>query len=167
MRRLKRVARGFTLVELLITIAIAAIMMSFAGPALTDYFINSRLREGGNAVLSEALFTQSEAIKRNGTVQMNVSGGAIEVRNMTAEGLAVDAAGELLRSRALPEGVTADAAVNVAFGGEGRTVPFGTPFTVNLSKSGITCSAEYRCPTVVVDAGGAVRMCGDRTQTCN
>jgi type IV fimbrial biogenesis protein FimT len=157
------VSRGFTLVELLVTITIAAIMMSLGAPMLSDYIANARLREAGNAMFSEALFSQSEAIKRNGTVQMAVSGNLLQVRDMTPAGLLADPAGRLLRELNFPDGVTADAAVNVAFSGEGRTTPFGTAFTIDLSKSGITCSTDYRCPSLRVDAGGGVRLCSDRT----
>jgi len=165
--RLVMQTRGFTLIELLVTLAIAALMMTFAAPMLSEYMINSRLREGGHALVAEALFAQSEAIKRNGTVQLSINGSRLRTLDMTVEGLAVDPAGNLLRERPLPDGVAADAVVNVAFGGEGRTMPFGQAFTVDLSSSGVTCSSEHRCPSLRVDAGGAVRLCNDRTQTCD
>lgn len=165
--RLVMRTRGLTLIELLITITIAALMMTFAAPALSDYIINSRLREAGHALVAEALFAQSEAIKRNGTVQLSVNMSSLRTLDMTPEGLAINPAGNLLRERPLPDGVTADAAVNLAFGGEGRTVPFGTGFTVDLSSNRVTCSSEHRCPSLRVDAGGAVRLCNDRTQTCD
>jgi type IV fimbrial biogenesis protein FimT len=157
--------RGFTLIELLVTIAIAAIMMSLGAPMLSDYITNARLRGAGDTMFAEALFTQSEAIKRNGPVQMAVNGNNIQVRDMTPAGLAADPAGRLLRDINFPEGVAADVATTVAFTGEGRTTPFGTAFTVDLSRAGITCSAEHRCPSLRVDAGGAVRLCGDRTNS--
>lgn len=155
--------RGFTLIELLVTITIAAIMMSLGAPMLSDYITNARLRSAGDTMFAEALFTQSEAIKRNGPVQMAVSGNNIQVRDMTPAGLAADPAGRLLRDINFPEGVGADTAVTVAFTGEGRTTPFGSAFTVDLSRSGVTCSSDHRCPSLRIDAGGAVRLCADRT----
>lgn len=157
---------GFTLIELLITIAIAALMATFAGPMLTDYLINSRLREAGNALMAEALYAQGEAVKRNGVVRLAINSASLRTLDMSAEGLAANPAGNLLRERPLPSGVTADTAVDVTFDSEGRTTPFGTDYTVNTSNSGTTCSSEYRCPVLRVDAGGAIRLCGDRTQPC-
>lgn len=151
-------ARGFTLIELLVTLAIAAILLTMGTPLLGDYMVNSRLREGGNAVLAEALFAQSEAIKRNGPVQLSVSGSQLRVRDMTAEGLAADPAGPVLRENRLPDGISATADATVLFSGEGRTSPFGTDYAVDLHKAGITCSADYRCPGLRVDAGGAMRL---------
>jgi type IV fimbrial biogenesis protein FimT len=63
----------------------------------------------------------------------------------------------------MPDGVTADAAVTLNFGGDGRPAPFGTAYTVDISKSGITCSSDYRCPSLRVDAGGGIRLCADKT----
>jgi type IV fimbrial biogenesis protein FimT len=38
-----------------------------------DMVVNSRLRESGNLLFSEALLAQSEAIKRNTTVRVSTS----------------------------------------------------------------------------------------------
>jgi hypothetical protein len=42
------------------------------------------------------------------------------------------------------------------------TRPRGTDVTVDVTASGITCSDNYRCPRVLIDAGGAVRLCGNK-----
>ena len=156
--RLTGAARGFTLIELLITLAIGGILLTFATPMLTDYLVNSRLREGGNAVHAEALWAQSEAIKRNGPVQLTVDGSLVRIRDRTVEGLAADPAGAVLRERQLPDGISSTATATVLFSGEGRTSPFGTEYAVDLEKPGITCSTDYRCPGLRVDAGGAMRL---------
>jgi type IV fimbrial biogenesis protein FimT len=158
MRQLKR---GFTIIEVLIGLAIMAMLVGVGVPYFGDYMVNARLREGGHAVYAETLLAQSEAIKRNATTRLIASGSTLELRDMAAGG-----AGAVLRQSALPETLQFVAAVNMDFGSDGRPTPFGTNFAVNLGATGVTCSDSHRCPGLRVDAGGAVRLCADRLASC-
>ena len=63
--------RGLTLIELMVGVGDrGALLVLTAAPYFGDYITNSRLREGGNLLLTEALVAQSEAIKRNRTVRL-------------------------------------------------------------------------------------------------
>lgn len=150
-------ARGLTLVELMVGLAIAAFLMLSAAPYFGEYAVNSKLRESGNVLYGEALAAQSEAIKRNTTVRLSTSAGTVQVVDISV----VDAP-VVLRERQLAPTVTMSTA-SIDFGSEGRPVPFGTAGTVDVAMEGLTCSADSRCPGLRVDAGGSVRLCGDRT----
>lgn len=158
--RTRAQSRGVTLIELMVGIAILAVLAAAAGPFFGDYITNSRLREGGNLLLTEALIAQSEAIKRNTQVQLSTNGSVVQVLDIT-----VPATPVVLRERTMPNAVAA-ATTTLTFGGEGRPTPFGTAGSINLSISGITCSTDYRCPGLRVDAGGAVRLCGNYQVSC-
>jgi len=155
MRRLN--VRGVSLIETLVTLTIAAAMAAFGAPAFSDYLVNARLREAGNSLYAEAMLAQSEAIKRNGIVRLSVSGSAMQLADRTVEG-----ANALIHERVLPHGVSVDVASTLDFGSAGRPASFGDQYRVDLSAAGVTCSVEYRCPSLRVDAGGAVRLCGNR-----
>ena len=148
--------RGLTLVELMVGLAIGAFLMLTAAPYFSEYTTNSRLREGGNLVFGEALMAQSEAIKRNATVRLATDGTSVQVIDRS-----VPATPVVLRTRTLSGGVTA-ATGTVDFGSEGRPVPFGSSVSINLATSAGTCSGDMRCPGLRVDAGGAVRLCGNQ-----
>ncbi|MDP1532583.1 MAG: GspH/FimT family pseudopilin [Rubrivivax sp.] len=153
--------RGLTLVELMVGLGIAAFLALSAAPHLADYATNSRLREAGNLLYSEALLAQSEAIKRNRPVRLASNGSTVQVLDIADPANPVQ-----LRERTLPGNVsTANAAL--AFGSEGRPVPFGTSAAINLSISGITCSSDQRCPGLRVDAGGAIRLCANHLDNCS
>jgi len=152
--------RGLTMIELMVTIAVLAILASQAAPYLGDMMVNSRLRESGNLLLAETLIAQSEAIKRNNTVRLAVTATTVQVLDMANPGVPV-----VLRTSTVPLGVTAPV-VNVDFSPEGRPDPFGTAAAIDLSLSSGTCSADLRCPGLRVDAGGAVRLCGNH-QACS
>lgn len=154
-------SRGLTLVELMVGLTIGAFLLMAAAPFFGDYIRNSRLREAGNTLLSEALFAQSEAIKRNGTVRLSTGGATLQVIDRGTGGADV-----VLRERTLSGNVTAPAAT-LDFGTEGRLVPFGTSGAINLSMSGQTCSDDTRCPGLRVDAGGATRLCGNHQSGCD
>lgn len=155
------IARGLTLIELMIGLTIGGVLLAAAAPFFGDYIRNSRLREAGNTLLGESLFAQSEAIKRNTTVRLSTSGTTLQVIDRTDPNAEV-----LLRERTLAGGVTAPAAT-LDFGTEGRPVPFGTSGAINLSMSGQTCSDDTRCPGLRVDAGGATRLCANHLSGCN
>lgn len=56
---------GFTLIELMITIAVAAILLTIAVPSFLEATLSSKLRATANNLASSAFLARSEAIKRN------------------------------------------------------------------------------------------------------
>ena len=154
-------ARGLTLIELMVGLTIGAFLLMAAAPFFGDYIRNSRLREAGNALLGEALFAQSEAIKRNTTVRLSTNGVTLQVIDRSDPLVDV-----VLRERTLAGNVTAPVAT-LDFGTEGRPVPFGTAGSINLSMTGEVCSDDTRCPGLRIDAGGATRLCGNHLHDCD
>lgn len=69
-------ARGFTLIELMVTIAIAAILAGLAAPSFRDLIANNRLKTHTSALHTSLLQARSEAIKRNGRVVLCKSSNA-------------------------------------------------------------------------------------------
>lgn len=155
MRRQVIRRQGFTFIELVIAIAIGAMLSVMAVPAMIDFMQNSRLREGANSLLGEVLFAQSEAIKRNGTVTITLAAGNVQVVDNTG------AAPVVLRTTELNPKLAADDFV-VNFGSAGMPTPFGTAAASDVTYSGSTCSTEIRCPGLRIDAGGGVRICPNK-----
>lgn len=56
--------RGFTLIELMVTLAVMAIIAGMAFPSLRDFIINSRVTTQTNEFIAALGHTRSEAIKR-------------------------------------------------------------------------------------------------------
>lgn len=153
--------RGLTLIELMVSLAIAAILTMAAAPSFKDYLANSRLRENGNVIYMQMLFAQSEAIKRNTTVRVTVDNGEVAVTDRNDPDNPV-----VLKSTNLTHGVAAEDAT-LDFSGEGRPVDFATA-SIDLSPpSGLSCSTEIRCPGLRVDGGGAIRLCSNHTTNCD
>lgn len=65
--------QGFTLVELMITIAILAIILTIAIPSFSETQLSSKLRAYSNNILASAHMARSEAIKSNTTVLLCAS----------------------------------------------------------------------------------------------
>jgi type IV fimbrial biogenesis protein FimT len=160
MRLVTRHPRGLTLVEMMVALAIAALLMVTASPHFGDYGVNSRLRESGHTLYSEALIAQSEAIKRNRVVRLAASSGTVQVIDLTDPARPV-----VLRTRALAEGVRAATATVVDFGSQGWPANL-TGVAIDLSHATATCSADHRCPGLRVEAGGAIRLCGNHLDNC-
>jgi type IV fimbrial biogenesis protein FimT len=61
---------GFTLIELMVTLTIAAVIMLLAAPSFKDAFLSNKLAAFANNFVASAQLARSEAIKRNRPVHV-------------------------------------------------------------------------------------------------
>ena len=65
-----RPASGFTLVELMVTLAVAAILLTLAIPSFTSVINGNRLTTTANELVGSLQLARTEAIRRNARVQV-------------------------------------------------------------------------------------------------
>lgn len=70
-----RPARGFTIVELAITLGIVAVMAMVAMPLVRDWMQNTAIRTAAESVASGLMRARSEAVRRNEEVRFSLVGG--------------------------------------------------------------------------------------------
>lgn len=69
----RHAARGLTLVELLVTLAIVALLVLASVPSFNGAIVNSRIRSTGEAVLNGLQMAKSEAVARNARVRFQLT----------------------------------------------------------------------------------------------
>ena len=65
-----RVQRGFTIIELMVTLGIVGILVAAAAPGYQDWVATTRLNTHTNEFATALHFARSEAVKRNATVSL-------------------------------------------------------------------------------------------------
>jgi type IV fimbrial biogenesis protein FimT len=64
-RRVSSLARGVTLIELLVTIVVLGVLLAFGLPSLRDFLVGNRLSSNVNGFIGLVNYARSEAIVRN------------------------------------------------------------------------------------------------------
>jgi len=113
----KKAQQGFTLIELMIVIAIIGILAAIALPAYQDYTVRAKMSEPV-AGLAEAKTTYTEYYSANNKLPLN----------QTVSGIALTRFGEILNQIT----VAADSAVITAYVKDG-VIPSGNGSTIVLS----------------------------------
>lgn len=68
--------RGLTLIELLTTLALAAILLTLGVPAFNELMARQRMATAANGLLGDLQFARSEALKRGSRVALCTGGAA-------------------------------------------------------------------------------------------
>ena len=80
----KKLSKGFTLIELMIVIAIAAILMTLAAPSFSLMINNSKVTSATNEFIGSLNLARSEALKRSNNVSVCKSNIAFTACDTTA-----------------------------------------------------------------------------------
>lgn len=67
---------GFTLVELVVTLVVMAILVTVAIPGFGNFIANQRVKTGAQELFASLNYTRSEAIRRNGSVYLISKNGS-------------------------------------------------------------------------------------------
>ena len=67
--------QGFTLIELMITLAIAALVLTLAVPSLRDFTLRNNLAAKANELVGTLNYARSEAVRRGETVTVTSNNG--------------------------------------------------------------------------------------------
>ena len=68
---------GFTLIELVVTLVVVAILITIGIPSFEDFIKSNNIRANANTLLTDLHLARSEAVKRNGPVRICKSANMI------------------------------------------------------------------------------------------
>ena len=179
-----RRAKGMTLIELMIGLALLGILAVLAGPSFSAWMQSSQIRTAAEALQNGLTLARAEAVRRNTAVRFQlvstVADGCALASTGTnwvvslddPTGSCADAASDnvaprIIQTRDAAEGspnAVADAAgvTTVVFNRNGGVAPPANIVINVTNPTGGLCAqagGPMRCLRVTVSAGGQVRMC--------
>lgn len=180
MRRTADSMRGFTIIELMITLTLLSILLAFALPSFSAFIRDSQIRTASSAIENGLQLARAEAVRRNDEVQFNllgtlngaaVAGGtdwsvmASDPATPTVFDQSVQMRRESSASTAARVGVAAAVSATAATAGAGlpNTITFTGLGRINAATTtrqiDITGAAGARRLSIQLTPGGEIRMC--------
>lgn len=180
---LARGVQGVSLIEIMIGMALFAILLLAAVPTFTTFMQNARLRAVAESFQSGLQLARTEAIKRNGRAELVVTDDEPVASNVNTATAIVTGQGWIVRfanpatgfndfveGKSSLEGSAASGSTvavaatdaTIAFNSFGATTLMGTSTFQFTNPSGGACasaSGPMRCLNVTVTPSGQIKMC--------
>lgn len=165
-----RYLHGFSIIELMIAIAVLGVLTAFALPSYGRWIANTQVRTMAESIQNGIRLAQREAASSNGTVSLTLTGDAAPSCTSSASSSGTNwtiCSGSRLLHQNIGKAGSATAVVNsgfssISFDGLGRS-SLGTPATVNITSSNGACETAstegVRCLNILISPGGKVRLC--------
>ena len=161
--------RGFTLLELMVAVVIAALALTLGMPSFMTFLRNAEVRSTAESISNGLRVARTEATRMNKPVSFTIAtagdpGWAINEFNPTTLALvqpAIQKYSKLEAGKSAKAVTTPATAVAVTFNGLGRVIspsPIGTPNLQQINVSSVV-AGEARTLRIYVDDARGVRVC--------
>lgn len=177
--------RGFTIIELVVTLALFGVLLGLGVPAFSTFIQNTQIRNAAENALTGINLAKAEAVRRNASVRfqlvttltsacaLSTSGGSWVVSLDDPTGACEVAASDTTAPRAIQKhagtdgsakvSVSATGSSSLVFNGLGRVTGTGIS-QIDLTHTALTCehadvNGTARCLRILVTTGGLIRLC--------
>lgn len=141
-RGLRAARSGFTLIELMVTIVVAAVLIMIAVPSFKSITLSNRLGTTANAVVVALNTARMEAIKRNASVQFCSDSATANTGNALGQACTVEGGGAVVATMG-----TSTQALGAALSGLDSTVKLnGNLAAIRFSSQGQGYEAGITTP---------------------
>jgi type IV fimbrial biogenesis protein FimT len=126
-RRFDARIRGFTLIELVFTITVVAILAALAAPSFREFIATQRIRNASFDLMAALTLVRSEAITRNASVDLVRAGSS------WSNGWTVSVGTTVLQVQQAYGGLTISDSAGlgtISYGKDGRSTTASTKFTI-------------------------------------
>lgn len=154
--------RGFTLIELMVVIAVLAIISSIAAPSFKSFIANTQIRTTAESIRNGLQLARIEAVKRNQKVSFTLNSDTSWLVGCV---IATSSCPATIQAKTPKEGSASTVKLTVldsnslSFNGLGTVDPAGGKLNrVDVDNTSISASATADL-RVTVGSGGNVRVC--------
>ncbi|EEG07307.1 GspH/FimT family pseudopilin [Pseudogulbenkiania ferrooxidans] len=152
--------RGFSLIEMLISIVLMAVVLAFAVPSFSTWLMNHQIRNAADTAMASLQLARAEAIRTNTAVQLSFDSTTKKIWQIKR----VDT-GAVLQQKNFAEDApkvtitpTPSTVTTVTFNGLGR-ISDTTPLTqLNFDVTTIA-AADSKDMRITLQTGGALKLC--------
>ncbi|WP_024301937.1 GspH/FimT family pseudopilin [Pseudogulbenkiania sp. MAI-1] len=151
---------GFTLTEMLITLALMAIVLALAVPSFSTWLMNHQIRNAADTAMASLQLARAEAIRTNTSVRLSFDASTKKIWQITR----VDTSAVLQQKNFAEDAPkvtitpTPSTVTTITFNGLGR-ISDATPLTQLDFDSTTIPAADSKDMRITLQTGGAMKLC--------